>query len=185
MFRLYLFATPFMAFFAASVFTPSYEWSGRWRVWALGAALVVMVPAFVLANNGKDAQYWFSPAEVAAADFLYGNSQPGQLLIEGSRSYPSQFRNYENFAYVPISEELPALEKELLTAPDRLVVRWLRNSPAGGYVIITRSQKAMFDALGLLPEGALAEIERALIASPDLTIAFANEDATVLTLNGQ
>jgi hypothetical protein len=105
------------------------------------------------------------------------------LLIEGSRRYPSQFRNYENFSYVPLSEELPDIETELLAAPDQLVVRWLRNTPAGGYVIITRSQKAMFDGMGLLPQGALDDIERTLIASPDLTIAFRNEDAIVLTLN--
>ena len=182
-FRLYLFATPFLAFFAASLFTPPQGSKGTWRLVALSLALAVMVPAFLLANNGKDAQYRFSPAEVEAADFLYRHSEPGQLLIEGSRSYPSQFRNYENFTYVPLSEELPEIADDLLTAPDRLVVRWLRNTPAGGYVIITRSQKAVFDSMGLLPPGSLDAIERALIASPDLTIAFTNQDATVLTLN--
>src|SRR5690606_18063287 len=114
---------------------------------ALGLALAVMIPGFVLANNGKDAQYRFSPAEVEGADFLYSQSKRGQLLIEGSRSYPSQFRNYENFSYVPLSEELPGIADDPLTAPGRLVVRWLRSSPAGGYIIITRSQKAMFDGL--------------------------------------
>lgn len=182
-FRLYLFAMPFLAFFAAALFVPRQDGKGFWHLLALGLALTMLAPTFVLANNGKDAQYRFSPAEVEAADFLYGNSRPGQLLIEGSRSYPSQFRNYENFSYVPLSEELPEIETELLTAPDQLVVRWLRNTPAGGYVIITRSQKAMFDNMGLLPQGALDDIERTLIASPDLTIAFRNEDATVLTLN--
>lgn len=37
--------------------------------------------------------------------------------------------------------------------------------------------------MGLLPQGALDHIERTLIASPDLTIAFRNEDATVLPLD--
>jgi hypothetical protein len=181
-FRLYLFAIPFLAFFAAALFVSGEE-AKPWRLAVLGVALAVMAAGFVLANNGKDAQYRFSPAEVEAADFVYSNSKPGQLLVAGSRSYPSQFRNYENFTYVPLSEELPEIADELLTAPDRLVVRWLREAPAGGYVIITRSQKAMFDNMGLLPKGALDAIERILIASPDLSIAFANADATVLTLN--
>lgn len=105
-----------------------------------------------------------------------------RLAIEGSRSYPSQFRNYENFTYVPLSEERPEIREELLTAPDRLVTRWLRGARAGGYVIITRSQKAVYDALGLLPQGALDQIERDLIASPELVVVFANSDATILSL---
>jgi hypothetical protein len=181
-FRLYLFAMPLLAFFAAALVFPEGRSAGPSRFAALGLLLAAMVPGFLLANNGKDAQYRFSPAEVEAADFLYRQSRPGQLLIEGSRSYPSQFRNYENFIYVPLSEELPGIRDDLLVDPVQLVVRWLQNASAGGYVIITRSQKAMFDDMGLLPRGALDGIERALRSSPDLAVVFANSDATIFAL---
>jgi hypothetical protein len=183
-FRLYLFAAPFLAFYAAAGFFPDEQSPDTpWLSGAAAVLLMAMAPMFLLANNGKDAQYRFSPAEVAAADWLYSNSQPGQLLVEGSRSYPSQFRNYENFTYVPLSEELPELRDRLLEEPERLLVRWLREAPMGGYIILTRSQKAMFDGMGLLPIGAMDALERRLIASPQLKVAYSNKDATVLTLN--
>lgn len=183
-FRLYLFTAPFLAFFAAAALAPGRNRGGQIAYDATTAVVIaVMVPLFILGNNGKDAQYRFTTAEVEAADWLYSKSEPGQLLIEGARSYPSQFRNYENFIYVPLSEELPELADQLIMAPEQLLVRWLVESPAGGYIILTKSQKALFDGLGLLPAGAMEAIEQKLIASAKLKVAFANADALILTLN--
>lgn len=184
-FRLYFFALPFLSFFAATLF---FVGSGRTRgpvpvrLVLLALVLLALVPGFLLANNGKDQQYRFSPSEVAAADWLYSNSQPGQLLIEGSRNYPSQFRNYENFIYVPLSEELKEIKDELLTQPDVLLARWLAQSERGGYIIITEGQKALYDNLGLLPVGTLQRIEDALLRSPLLKLAYSTADAMIFTL---
>lgn len=180
-FRAYFYALPFVAYFAAMAF------AGRGRMgWvaglALGLAMTAMVPGFLLANNGKDEQYRFTALEVAASDWLYSQAQPGELLVEGSRSYPSQFRNYENFIYVPLSEELPEIAPELTGDAAGLVTRWLSEAPNGGYVIITRSMKALFDSLGLLPAGELERVEQALLAAPHLKVAYSNRDATVFTL---
>lgn len=183
-FRLYLFALPFMAFFAAAALIPNGTTTlGVRRLALVGLALGVAVPLFILANNGKDAQYRFSPNQVAAADWLYSNSTPGQLLIEGARNYPSQFRNYENFIYLPLSEELPELAEELMRAPEALLARWLNENPLGGYIVLTKSHNAAFDDNGLLPFGAFDVIESRLLASEKFRIAFINEDALILKLN--
>jgi len=183
-FRLYLFAVPFLAFFAATLIVPGDRTPfGMLRLCNTAVVLFAMATAFVVANNGKDEQYYFSHAEIEAANWLYSNSQPGQLLIEGNRSYPSQFKNYENFVYVPLSEELPDIEDDLLNSPSELVVRWLRQSPNGGYVILTRSQKAAFENLGLLPAGEIANLEQKLTSSPHLKIAFSNSEAKIFTLS--
>lgn len=184
-FRLYLFCVPFFAFFFAAVFFPSSKSStGTVRLLLVGALLLAMVPGFILANNGKDEQYYFTHLEVEAADWLYSNSTAGQLLIEGNRSYPSQFRNYENFIYLPLSEELPEITENLLTDPSKLLVRWLRQTPAGGFIVLTRSQKAEFENLGSLPRGEISRIEQKLMASPHLKIVFSNDDATIFSLSG-
>ena len=186
-FRLYFFALPFLGFFAATlVFAGLGRLKGLvpLRLGLLALLLLALVPGFLLANNGKDQQYWFSPSEVEAANWLYSNSEPGQLLIEGSRNYPSQFRNYENFVYVPLSEELDEIKDELLTQPDVLLARWLSQSENGGYIIITKGQKALYDNLGLMPVGSLQRIEDALLRSPLLTLAYSTADAMVFTLAG-
>ena len=183
-FRLYLFALPFMAFFAAAAVIPNGTITmGFRRLTLVGLALSVAVPLFILANNGKDAQYRFSPDQVAAANWLYSNSTPGQLLIEGARNYPSQFRNYENFIYLPLSEELPELAGELVRSPEALLARWLSENPQGGYIMLTKSQKAAFNDNGLLPLGAIDALESRLLASEKFRIAFINEDALILELN--
>jgi hypothetical protein len=183
LFRLYFFALPFLAFFAAALFFPT---SGKAAAFvprlALAVLLLLLVPGFLLANNGKDRQYWFTPQEVQAADWLYRTAPPGSLLIEGSRNYPSQFRNYENFVYVPISEERPQARAEILDAPAAVLGRWLSGAENGGFVIITRSQKRLLDDLGLMP-GALADIERALLASAAFRVVHATEHTTIFTLN--
>ncbi len=183
-FRLYLFALPFMAFFAAAAVIPDGTTKlGFGRLTLVGLALGVAVPLFILANNGKDAQYRFSPDQVAAANWLYSNSTPGQLLIEGARNYPSQFRNYENFIYLPLSEELPELADELVRSPEALLARWLSENSQGGYIMLTKSQKAAFNDNGLLPLGAIDAMESRLLASERFRIAFINEDALILELN--
>ena len=184
-FRLYFFALPFLSFFAATLFVAGSRLTSGLtplRQGLLALLLLALVPGFLLANNGKDQQYRFSPSEVAAADWLYSNSEPGQLLIEGSRNYPSQFRNYENFVYVPLSEELDEIKEELLTQPDVLLARWLAQSERGGYIIITEGQKALYDNLGLMPAGSLQRIEDALLRSPLLKLAHSTADAMVFTL---
>ncbi len=180
-FRAYFFALPFAAYFAAHLFT-SVRGMGFVRAAALALVIAAAVPTFILANNGKDEQYRFTPEEVAASDWLYSRSEPGELLIEGTRSYPSQFRNYENFIYVPLSEELPGIAEELATDPAAMVTRWLRNAPNGGYVIVTRSMKAVFDSLGLLPAGGLERVEQELLRAPQLQVAYSNEDAVIFSL---
>ncbi|WP_417310428.1 hypothetical protein [Devosia sp.] len=186
-FRLYLFALPLLSFFAANLFFAESRpvlGRGASRLGLFALVLIALVPGFILANNGKDQQYWFSTSEIEAANWLYTNSTPGQLLIEGSRNYPSQFRNYENFIYVPLVDELPEIEEPLVSAPDVMLARWLSESEHGGYIIITDSQKALFDSLGVLPPGGLQRIETALLASPLLKLAYSTRDTSIFTLAG-
>ncbi|WP_395450734.1 hypothetical protein ACHMW7_13565 [Aminobacter sp. UC22_36] len=186
-FRVYLFALPFLAFFAAALFFP---WSGTQRdaiarlaIGLFGAALSV---AFVLANNGKDRQYTFTQAEVRASEWLYRNAPAGSILVEGAPNYPEQFMNYENFTYVPISNESKQSVAAVLSDPAAELGNWLRGVPSGSaFIIITRSQKAYIDDLGVMPKGSLDAIEKALRASARFRLVRATADASVFVPNDQ
>jgi len=183
-FRLYFYGLPFLAFFAGAAFYPS---AGKSRsIWvncALCLVYPVLIVGFLLANNGKDRQYRFSPQEVMAANWLYSNAPPQSLLVEGSRNYPSQFRNYENFNYVPISEETPEATAEILADPVAVLGRWLSEAPNGGYVIFTRSQIVGLEDLGVVRAGVLETVVAKLIASPRFDLVYSNRDAKIFRLN--
>ena len=112
------------------------------------------------------------------------NCPPNSLIIEGSRNYPSQFRNYENFTYVPISREKPENQAKWLENPEEIFARWMRNPDyAATYFIITRSQKAEINALlTTLPDHSLEMIETRLRASPLFSVLYSNNDAVIFTL---
>ena len=180
-FRVFFFALPFIAILAAGLFFPT-EGKGRRPLTALAFGLLSLplILGFLLANNGKDRQYRFTPDEIAAAHWLYSRAGPGTLLVEAARSYPSQFLNYENFIYLPIANESGEERAEILADPARVLGRWF-SAPEwqDGYVILTRSQQAYVEAMGVMPKGALERMALDLIASPDFLLVYANRDARV------
>jgi len=185
-FRVYLFALPFLAFFAAALFFPSPSTErdavARYLLGTLGALLSV---AFVLANNGKDRQYTFTHDEVEVSQWLYANAPVGSMLIEGAPNYPEQFMNYEHFTYVPISMESKQSIAAVLADPAGELSRWLQGRPPGtAFIYITRSQKAYVDDLRVMPKGSLDSIESALLTSVRFRLVKATSDAKVFAPDG-
>lgn len=183
-FRVYLFALPFMSFLAAAAFFPSAA-AGRSPSTYLFMALLclMLVPGFILANNGKDRQYWFSKDEIAAASWLFTHAPAPSLIIEGGRNYPSQFQNYENFTYVPLDEEPKSSRDAVFANPVATLREWLGDVAfKSSFVILTRSQIVFDDDLGRLPRGFLGRIHRALRESPDFKVVYATPDAVVFSL---
>ncbi|MEP2531957.1 hypothetical protein [Shimia sp.] len=181
LFRIYFFCLPFLSFFAAAAFFPGHARPISWASW-LGFTLLIPLLAlgFLFGNNGKDRQYRFSKDEVEAAHWLYSRAGPDTLLVEGSRNYPSQFMHYEYFTYVPISRELPAAQAEIFADPETVLASWFEN-PAwqDGYIVLTRSQKTFAETIGAVEKGALDQLERALIASSEFLLVYANKDARI------
>ncbi|MCH7584945.1 MAG: hypothetical protein IH941_07275 [Acidobacteria bacterium] len=183
-FRVYLFALPFAVFLGAHTFYPERtgEASPGAAAAVIGVGLVLMT-AFLFAYFGKEDQYTFSLDEVRAAELVFGDVPDGTLLIEGSANYPSKFLFYERFVYVPISLEPQATHARILADPVGVMEEWMGNLDyPESYLIITASQKAEIEALGIMPPGTLDAIEAALLASPRFEALFYTENASVFTL---
>lgn len=180
-FRIFFFALPFIAFLCAGLLFPSGEHcAGRLTAVTFGLLSCLLILGFLLSNNGKDRQYRFTQDEVAAALWLYGRAGPQTLLVEGARSYPSQFMNYENFIYLPLSNESGEERAEILADPARILERWFSDPEwQDGYIILTRSQQAYVEAMGVMPKGALDQLAIDLMASPDFLLVYANRDARI------
>lgn len=180
-FRVFFFCLPFLAFLCAGLFFLSErKGTGRATPILFGLLSGLLVIGFLLGNNGKDRQYWFSQEEVDAAHWIYSRGVPGTLLVEVSRSYPSQFMNYQNFIYLPLSNEACEDRAEILGDPARILNGWFADTRwQDGYVVLTRSQLAYVEAMGVMPKGALERFALDLMSSPDFQLVYTNKDASI------
>lgn len=180
--RAYLFALPFAAFLAASVWFPTNVTRGNSpsRV-LLGVILVGLVPGLLVADFGADRRQVFSDGEVAAAEYVIANAPPFSLIVEGTRDYPRLYRNTEQRTYLTI-DRLPeqALE-HMMSDPAEVLHRWLTDPTtySGGYVILTESQRASVSDLGNTLIPTLDTVEDALRSSGLFVIGFEAEGAVV------
>lgn len=184
LFRAFLFAAPFIAFLAASACLPR---DGRGfpvkNLVITTAVTAVLLPGFLLGYYGKEQQNYFTPAEVQAVEWVDSNARPGSLLVEGSRNYPTQFRNYERFIYVAIDREPRESYSTLLADPANRLEDWLSDPRySDGYVLITRSQKIAVNSQQSMPVGSLENVETALRRSPQFRTAYDTPDAVVFVL---
>ena len=183
-FRAFLFSVPFLSLFAAWALNDGSA-SNRPVLRFVGVASLstALFFGFMLAHFGKDRSYHFTPSEVAAADYIADRAYSQTLLVEGNGNFPSQFRNYERFVHVRLTEEPRDSVLEMLDDPATRLGEWFEDTRFGaGYLVITRSQKADIEAEGTLPFKALDRIESALRSSPRFKVAFENPDAVIFEL---
>lgn len=182
LFRIYLFSVPFLAFLAAHLFLPRAD--GIPRSWwpAIGpiAACTALLGAFLFAYYGKERENYFTPAEVVASEYLYSHAPPGALLIDGTTNYPRQFRDYERFEYLTLGEEPSESLARVLARPAQVLDEWMSDEAFnGGFLIITRSQRAEVSDQGVMPRDSLDRIQDDLLSSTRFRVVFRNRDAII------
>ena len=184
LFRAFLFGSPFIAFLAAAACLPRDGRGMPVRNLLLTTVLTAaLLPGFLFSYYGKEQQNYFTAGEVAAVAWVSDHGRPGSLLVEASRNYPAQFRNYERFTYVPIDREPPESSGSLVADPADRLDDWLRDPRyTDAYVLLTRSQEFAVEASQSLPPGSVDRIESALRRSPRFVVAFSNADAVVFAL---
>jgi hypothetical protein len=183
-FRVYLFALPFMAFFAAALLYPSPISGTSWRTMVMTMLISsMMLTGFSFAHYGKDQQYYLTQNEVDATRYLSTVAPSGSLLIVATQNFPAQFHNYEYFTYVSIAIEPETSRTMVLADPAAVLSEWMSNNKySATYLLITRSQKLEVDTLGIMPVGSLDRIEQALLQSHQFRVIYTNQDGTIFTL---
>ncbi|GAB5491931.1 MAG: hypothetical protein Phog2KO_21460 [Phototrophicaceae bacterium] len=185
-FRAYYFTVPFMTYLVARLFFPMDQLKSRvWQSIAIAILSALILIGFLFAHFGKDRQYYFSPAEVQASQYLFSVAPENSLIIEMSRNYPGQFVNYEWYATVPIDRESRDVIQEIVDNPEEELGRWLSNSAYNEtYLIVTKSQIAAIEMLGTFPVGGVESIEETLRNSPLFFVFYENEDVRIYKLTG-
>lgn len=182
-FRVYFFALPFMAFFAATLVYPNLP-AGRNLRAPLAALLMslVMLFGFSFGYYGKEEMYYFPPEEVKAAQFLNDTAPRGALLMSGTAGWPLQFKNYEFYDYLAITDLPEKQYKQILQNPVSEIIREMSEYKVA-FLAISRSQMTQADVTGELPPGTLNRIQEAMRRSGQFQVVYSDADTVIFQRN--
>lgn len=202
-FRVYLFALPALALLAATLLLPrlrytdaqllaaeesGIELQDRRAKWAAGLVRRLCLPlafgllftGFVFAYYGKEKANYFTPGEVAAAQFLHSRIRPGQVILAANDNFPDAYLNYPAYTQVWFAEQDAQTARAVTTDPiGELTVLAEGSAGQTAYVILNSAQAAEVAQTGSLPAGGYARILAALGSSPFSALVFHNADASV------
>ncbi|MFC8595735.1 hypothetical protein [Streptomyces atroolivaceus] len=174
LFRVYLFALPGAAFFAAAALVPAVGGTGAHRVRpsvrragavALPVTLAALLAGFMPAYYGKERMNYTPPAETALVTRAIDRAPEGALILATTGSFPKALHRYDRLEHWFFAEQELPENTEMLKDPARYLSTRL---PPGttAYVILTRTQDIYTAGEGLLPPGGFASLTRDLAASP-------------------
>jgi Phosphotransferase enzyme family len=186
LFRIFLFSSPFLAYFAAQALLPRRTLLYRRRKVVVPiVACLVLLSGFLFGYFGKDRQYRFTSGEVAATRYLVEHAANHSLLVSATANYPNIYSGYERFTPVVVANEDAQSRARVLGDPAAVLSGWLDDARYNGaYVLLTTSQADEIDALGAMPRGSVGQIKAALVGSSKFKVVFSAPDSVVLTLAG-
>jgi hypothetical protein len=170
MLRVYLFSLPSSVCLIAALIS-KLRWP--YRQAALGFALLLLVPFFVLSRWGNELFELVRPNEITAVKELYRIANPGSSLVSITPQLAWEFTDVDRFKYEPSNLNEFALE----STP--AVVKLVSGNPKGGYVIITTGQIVYgIQTYGLAPTWGV-KIENLLSRSSYFKLRYANPNAKI------
>jgi hypothetical protein len=186
--RVYMFALPFVALLASSLFDSATAATRSWP----RTTLLVLISAGLLGGNliaryGNERLEYFTRGDVAATRELYRLARPGDVLVAGSRNLPWKFKDYDELKYRIVAETDVWKRAESTNGDMRPVVTAVEammraGRPAGSYLIVTRSQSAYLEGFGYAPRGSLRRFREAIARSPAFQRVYANPDGEIFVL---
>ncbi len=181
--RVYFFALPFMAFFAAALFYTTPEVGASRRTTAvIGALSAALLAAFFVTRYGNEKMDYATPAELDAANYIYRVAPPGSLFLVGTANTAWRYRDYEKFNYKSLTNELVWQDGPIENNVDEIARLMDSHRYPATYLLITGSQTANDNLFYLFPV-PLADIEQAMIDSNQFIEVYDNDNAIVFMLN--
>jgi hypothetical protein len=177
--RVYLFALPAAAFFAACLFFPSESAGRRWMSGvALAAIGCAVLYVFQYPRYGNERFTAFTPADVAAVRVLYRVAPLGSLLLPGTSNLPWEYRDYDAYRYGNAVDTLP--EWSALHPQTTVLLAELRQAfgVRGGYFIVTPSEEIYAESFAGAP-GVLPRLVAAVAQDPGVSLLYQRDGASI------
>jgi hypothetical protein len=182
--RTYLFAQPFMVFFAASLLYPSHHFfirgTPRLTTLACIATCIFLVAGFFITRYGNENMDYMTPDEVSSVQYLYSIAPSHSFLLAAWDNTPWQFRDYEQYTCASLNTMIP---NSVTTGSTNAIVHFIEQQHEPVFIIFTRSQRAAAESLANLPGGTLDRLEHNLIATGKFTLILNHKDAQILAFN--
>ncbi|WP_441248982.1 glycosyltransferase [Kitasatospora sp. McL0602] len=178
-FRAYLFALPAAAFLTATLIIPTGH-GHRLRVWVSVATMLALLGAFFVGYYSKEEMNYFTPAEVAAAQYV-AHVPPGSRVVTVTAGLPGGELHYDQHQWVVLAQTPLAERQLLLTDPAAVLATTLDDPTLTGpsYLVLNRAQIAECRLTGLFPADTVDRVRAVASGSGAFRQVFANQDAVV------
>lgn len=176
-FRVYLFALPFLALLAAGLVYP--RTGRRGGATAIAALAITMSMLFCAAYYGRERANYFTPEEVAASTWLYAHAPSRAMLVGATADFPWAWTHYESYDYAFLEDLPPTARRAMVSSPLPALGEAVTERRGPVYVVLTRSQVDSVRYTGVLPDGAVAALGGALEHTPGYRIVYQNRDALI------
>jgi len=199
--RVYLFALPFLAFFAAALFfsnAPATQKSSTSsasinpkpaRLVLLRTTLAIMVASvallggFLFTRYGNERNDYISQPMLTGMHYLYRVAPANSVLIAAWEGGPWYFQDYEKYDYNALNDD--EFTNDAGTSNVKDIVRFIRNEGRpNAYIVFNSSQKATFDSTTDYPPGTLDRLEHKMLVSGNFTLIYQNTDIQILKYIG-
>jgi GT2 family glycosyltransferase len=194
-YRFYLFALPWLCFFAAVACAPaaSTRLRGTLRQWRLVLVTAGVAACTLFAYFGLELSNHVRAADVDAAVWFERNAPADSLLVGLTPSFPRRLTARYPDVYDPAHPGAPALTDHVAFRGPRLGPSSLPRleSTLAGYgarhtfLIITPVQKQHVRLFGLAPPGSPERLARALGASRAFRVVYERGAASIFRYEGR
>jgi hypothetical protein len=184
--RVYMFALPGVAFFAAAALLPSNRVRRAWFTHAaLACVALALTGAFLVARYGNERSDAFTNKETAVVKKLYASAPEQSLLMAANVDLPWKYTHYNDYRY-NVVDALPAFGQHELAggsswAPVLREIRQVMDDRGkhGAYLILTRSQQAYGELRGEMRANDMWRLATAVRAQRDFQTVYRNQDGVI------
>lgn len=195
--RVYLFALPFLVFFAASLFYGDVNarkvsvariLSSRPRAsrpsttrttLAIMLTSVALLSGFLFTRYGNERNDYISEPMLDGMHYLYHVAPANSVLIAAWEGGPWYFQDYEKYDYSELDDD--QFGKDAANGNVQHIVQFIQHEERqNAYVVFNNSQKATFDSTTGYPRGRLDRLEHNMLASGNFVMIYQNADIQIL-----
>ena len=188
-YRIYLFALPWLCFFAAAACLPvaGSRLARALRPWRLALASAVLGVCVLFAYFGLELSNRLRTEDVQAAAWFERHAPPGSLLVGLAENFPRRLTAHYPEVYDPSHPGAPALldragfrGRRLGRADLPRIEAYVRGFGARHtYLIVTSNQERLARLYGLLPAGSVGRFDRTLRSSRSFRLVHEREGAAI------
>ncbi len=190
--RIYLFAEPFMCFFAASLFFDNSAAIARkptraraafpWRTATITVSSLILLSVFFFTRYGDERVNYVSYDEWNAVQYLYQIAPAKTYIVEAWSDAPIPFENYAKYTIDTLTYDLP--EAVIHPNIDEIVQFFENDGYRNSYIFFSQEEQVQATSYGGMPSDTLQRLETGLLRTGKFKLIYRNSDAQILQFIG-